>query len=75
MEERDKHFNKVFYFICCMCGLIMAYIFVATFMPLSQGAIRFVDTNMGYFQSALSMMIGYFIGASPKSSKDTTKTE
>lgn len=58
-----------------MCSIIMCYIFVATFIPLSQGAIRFVDTNMGYFQSALSMMIGYFIGASPKSTKETTKQE
>lgn len=50
----------------------MAYIAAATFIELPEKSVRFVDSNIGYFQNILVAVVSYFVGASIDKSKNNT---
>ncbi len=75
MEEKEPHFNHIFWFITSLSAGIMLYISAATFLNIPEKSIRFVDSNIGYFQNILVAVVSYFVGASVsknKSSKNET---
>ncbi len=69
MDQKETHFKYVFWFISVLSGIIMAYIAAATFIELPEKSVRFVDSNIGYFQNILVAVVSYFVGASIDKSK------
>lgn len=69
MEEKEPHFNHIFWFITSLSAAIMLYIFAATFLEIPEKSVRFVDSNMGYLQNILVAVVSYFVGASVQKSK------
>jgi hypothetical protein len=72
MDTKESHFKYVFWFISVLSGIIMAYIAAATFIELPEKSVRFVDSNIGYFQNILVAVVSYFVGASIDKSKNNT---
>jgi len=70
MEQKDTHFDKIFWFICGLCGFgAILTIFLIIYLP-SQIGERIADTALIFWLStAVSGGIGYLLGSSAPQSK------
>jgi len=75
MEQKDTHFDKIFWFICGLCGFgAILTIFLIIYLP-AQIAERIADTALIFWLStAVSGGIGYLLGSSAPQTKNKPTT-
>jgi len=70
MEQQNTHFEKIFWFICGLCGFGAALtVFLIIYLPPAIGE-RIADTALIFWLStAVSGGIGYLLGSSAPKTK------
>lgn len=71
MENKEAHFEKIYYFIVGIVALIFAYIFTVTFVTIPKDNVRFVDSAFGFLLGVLSSAVAYLVGGNPSLQKKT----
>ena len=67
---KDRHFDKVFWFISAAVGFVLIYIMAITFIPIPKENIRFADTALSFLMgSVIGACISYLVGGNPAQSK------
>lgn len=73
MEQKDNHFNQIFWLLAGSLFCAFVYVFLITFYGIPKENIRFADTALGFFLGTLiGNIISYFVGGSPQTKKPET---
>lgn len=68
----DKHFDKVFYFICGIGIAVLLFDVAVIFVPVPQGGQKYADILVGALNTGILMAgVQYLLGGTPKSKSDT----
>jgi len=72
----DKHFDKVFWFVCGLCALAISVDLCVMFIPLSKTGEKFADNIIPVLNTGAMMSgIYYLLGGNPDKKKPTATTE
>lgn len=63
----DKHFDKVFYFICGIGLAVFLFDCAVIFVPVPQGGSKYADILVGALNTGILMAgVQYLLGGTPK---------
>jgi hypothetical protein len=63
----DKHFDKVFYFICGLTAIVFLFDCFIVFQPIPPSGVKYADILTGSLNTAWVMAgIQYLLGGNPK---------
>ncbi len=66
----DKHFDKVFWFICGLVFAVLVFDVMVIFVPVPQGGQKYADILVGGLNTgALMAGITYLLGGAPANKK------
>lgn len=69
----DKHFDKVFLFVCSVCFGVWVFDMTIILVPLSTVGQKYADNLVGALNTgALMACIGYLLGGNPANKKADT---
>lgn len=77
----DRHFDKVFWFICGIGGAVLLFDCAVIFVPVPPGGQKYADTLVGALNTGILMAaVQYLLGGSPQTKKQpdnsvTTNTD
>lgn len=66
----DKHFDKVFWFICGLVFIVMLFDIAVIFVPVPNGGQKYADILVGSLNTgALMACVNYLLGGNPEKKK------
>ena len=72
----DKHFDKVFWFICAMVSGVLLFDIGVIFVPVPNGGQKYADILVGSLNTgALMACVNYLLGGSPDKKKADISTD
>lgn len=74
LENKENHFDKIFWYISGATFLVLLYVMLITFVPVPEKSQRFVDIALAFLLGWISSNSQYLTGSTAGSKSPSQKT-